>query len=236
MRDFFQIIFIAAIAVAVIQQFFDHSRSSQRRIYWSSTCVGAIAAFLTLYPDVGKGLLVGLAIFAAMGIAAYGYTPYIKIRGKIYALTAQDSDPDPEGKPIENAVDDEDHTEHDPAPDAYSGLLTARKMWWMVAVLMLIAAINLRIFIESGCEDWGPGIIGAGFLVFFGIGLGIGDASWGYRIAREQYVQFAIVSIITVGTFAVLYLVAYSLAKIKPLRRKGSMEYRAHPRHRRPVD
>lgn len=236
MRNLFLTIFIAAFAVAVIQQFFDHSRSSQRRVYWSSTCVGAIAAFLMFYPDGKKGLIVALGMLGAMTAAAYGYTPYIKIRGKIFALNSVDSQPDPEDKRAETSVDGEDHIASDPAPDSYSGLLTARKMWWVVAILMVIAAVNVRIFIESGGTDWVSGIIGAAFLLFFSIVLGLGDASWGYGIARGQYPQFVIVSIITASTFAIIYLIAYWIAKRKPVRSKHSMEYRAHPRHQDTAD
>lgn len=168
--------------------------------------------------------------------AAYGYTPYIKIRGKIYALNADDSRPDPEDMPTETDSAIDDHAKHDPAPDSYSGLLTARKMWWVVAILMLIAAINVRIFWEGGSTEWLSGLIGAAFLLFFSVVLGLGDASWGYGIARGQTIQFVIISIITAGTFAVIYLAAYWIGKRKPVRRKQSMEYRAHPRHQREPD
>jgi hypothetical protein len=230
-------ILITAVAVALIQQFFDHSRSSQRRIYWGSTCLGAIAALLAPYPDWKKGVGVALFLFAAMAAAAYGYTPYIKIRGKIYALNAVDSQPDPEDKPTETALDTNDHGGTDPTPDSYSGLLTARKMWWALTALMLIAAINVRIFIESGGKDWAASAAVVVLMIFFAVVLGLGDASWGYGIARGQKIQFAIVTIITAGTFAIIYLAAYWIGKRKPVRRKQSMEYRAHPRHQRgPAD
>ncbi|OMC33770.1 hypothetical protein A5740_11370 [Mycobacterium sp. GA-1841] len=228
-------IFLAAVAVALIQQFFDHSRSSQRRVYWSSTCVAAVAAFLMFYPDGHKGLLVALSMFGAMIAAAYGYTPYIKIRGKIYALNTDDRQPDPDDKPAESAGDAPNNTSDDPTPDAYSGLLTARKMWWVLTILMLIAVINVRIFFESSGKDWmaGAAVI---VIVFFAIVLGLGDASWGYGIARGQKIQFAVVTVTTVGTFAVIYLAAYWIGKHKPVRRKQSVEYRAHPRHQRGPD
>ncbi|MDH6198129.1 hypothetical protein M2272_004788 [Mycobacterium frederiksbergense] len=228
-------ILVAAVAVALIQQFFDHSRSSQRRIYWGCTSIGAVAAFLAPYPDWQKGVGIGLFFVGAMAAAAYGYTPYLKIRGKVYALNAVDSQPDLDDKPAETALDTNDHGESDPAPDSYSGLLTARKMWWVLTVLMLIAAINVWIFIESGGKDW---VAGAAMvlIIFFAVILGLGDASWGYGIARGQKVQFAIATIITAGTFAVIYLIAYWIGKRKPVHRKQSMEYRAHPRHQREAD
>jgi hypothetical protein len=69
-------------------------------------------------------------------------------------------------------------------------------------------------------------------LVLLAVGAGYGDASWGYAIARGQYLQFVIASVVTVGLFAVLYLLAYSAGKRWPSRRQQSMEYRAHHRHR----
>ena len=171
----------------------------------------------------------------AMVAAAYGYTPYIKIRGKIYALNASDSQPDPDDEPAETALDTSNHGETGPKPNTYSGLLSARKMWWVLTVLMLIAAINVRIFFESGGKDWMAGAAVVA-VIFFGVVLGLGDASWGYGIARGQKIQFAIVTIITAGTFAVIYLAAYWIGKHKPVRRKQSMEYRAHPRHQREPD
>lgn len=235
MRDIFLTIFVAAVAVALIQQFFDHSRSSQRRIYWSSTCVAAVAAFLMFYPDGKKGVLVALGMFGAMIVAAYGYTPYIKIRGKVFALNATDRRPDPEDDRAESTGDEQGKVPRGQASDAYSGLVTARKMWWVVTILMLIAAINVRIFIESGAQDWASGAA-ALMIVFFAVVLGLGDASWGYGIARGQKIQFAISTIITAGTFAIIYLGAYWIGKHNPVRRKQSMEYRAHPRHQRGAD
>src|SRR5262245_54098544 len=123
MSDFFLALFVAALGIAVIQQFFKHSRSSRRRIYWGCTIVGAGAAFLMVNPDWKKGFAIALGCLAIMTVVAYANTPYIKIRGKVYALTVQDSQPDPD--------DDSDVTaatttqERDPAPDAYSGLLSA---------------------------------------------------------------------------------------------------------------
>lgn len=56
-----------------------------------------------------------------------------------------------------------------------------------------------------------------------------GDASWRYPIARGQYIQFGVASVITAGSFALIYLTAYYIAQRRPLRRKQSMEYQVHP-------
>jgi len=224
MSDVFMVIFVASIAVAVIQQFFKHSRGSQRRTYWSCTCAAAIFGFLAVYPDLQKGLWMALFSLGAMIVIAYAYTPYIKLGGKIYALTVHDSRPDPD----EAAAETTTGQQHDPAPDAYSGLLTAPKMWWVLVPLMLISAGNTYAFAIGEGEGW-VAAIGITFLVFLAIATGYGDASWGYSIARGQRLQFIILAIVTLGTFAVLYLGAYAIAKRRPVRSRHSMEYRAHP-------
>lgn len=230
MSNFFFFVFASALAVAVIQQFFKHSRSSQRRIYWSCTIVGAIAAFLMVYPEWQKGSGLGLFYLGLMTFVAYAYTPYIKIGGKIYALTVQDSRPDPDDTPATETASPTVVTELDPAPDAYSGLLSATKMWWMVVGLLVISSVNTYAFV-TGDGEWWVAAIGIAFLVFLAVTTGLGDASWGYGIARGQHIQFGVAAVVTVGVFAALYLVAYQTGKRLPLRRKQSMEYRAHPRH-----
>lgn len=228
MANVFIAIFVASIAVSVIQQFFDHSRSSQRRIYWSCACVAAVAGFLAVYPDSKKGLWMALFALGAMMLIAYAYTPYIKIRGKIYALSVQDSDPDRDEASAEATAD----VQHDPAPDAYSGLLTAAKMWWILIPLMLISSVNTYAF-AIGEGEWWVAAIGIAFLIFLAIATGYGDASWGYPVARGQLVQFIILAVVTVGAFTVLYLGAYAAGRRRPRRSKHSMEYRAHPELRK---
>jgi hypothetical protein len=174
------------------------------------------------YPKWNEAVGAALLVIAAMTAAAYGYTPYIKIRGKIYALTVQDSQPDPEDTPAGAKAD----PDHDPAPDAYSGLLTARKLWWIIIPVLAISTGNIYAFVSGRGEGW-VAAIGIGMLLFFAVAAGAGDASWGYGIARGQHLQFALATVITAGAFAVIYLIAYFAAKRWPLRREQSMEYRA---------
>lgn len=221
MSDLFFIVLAGCVAVAVIQQFFDHSRSSQRRVYWTCTGLGAVAAFLAIPEDTPKGIGVAAFFVGVMSVAAYAYTPYIKIGGKIRALAAQT--PDPDDTSAESTTG-----QHDPAPDAYSGMLTAPKMWWILVLLMLISAGNTYAF-ATGDGEWWVAAIGIAFLVFLAVATGIGDASWGYPIARGQRIQFVILVVVTLGTFTVIYLAAYALAKRRPIRSKHSLEYRAHP-------
>ncbi|BBZ22358.1 hypothetical protein MHIB_07760 [Mycolicibacter hiberniae] len=77
------------------------------------------------------------------------------------------------------------------------------------------------------------GVMSGAFAAMLAVVTAYGDASWGYPIARGQYLQFGVNAVITVGIFALLYMTAYYIGQRRPLRRKQSMEYRAHPRHRK---
>jgi hypothetical protein len=234
-------VIVLCFVVCFALSFFDISRGSQRRIYWASACLAAVSGFLIGYPNWQKGLGITGILLGAMIMAAYAATPYIKIGGKIYALTVADSRPDPED--IDTPAGDHPGTdgaphahsgdpEFDPAPDSYSGMLTAAKMWWMLVVLAVIAAGNVYFFAVGRGGGW-VAAAAAAFVALLAVGAGYGDASWGYPIARGQHLQLGIASLITAGGFALLYLSAYYTARRFPLRRKQSLEYRAHPRHRK---
>lgn len=65
-------------------------RSLQRRIYWSCAIVSAMFGFLCGYPDLREGFVTAGALLAAMATIAFRFTPYVKIRGKIYAGSESD--------------------------------------------------------------------------------------------------------------------------------------------------
>jgi hypothetical protein len=211
-------------------------RSVQRRIFWSSVCLAAIFGFFASYPKLTTGLWVAGTLFAVMTFIAYANTPYIKIRGKIYAVSISLQQPDPGQAPrsgnarprgIEPAESD---SRHDPHRDSYGGTLTATTFWWMVVGVAVIAAGN-GYFLVSGRAGAAPTAVSAGLLFLTAIAAGHGDASWGYRVARGQYLQFGIASVLTAGSFTAVYIIAFYVGRRWPLRRTQSMEYRAHPRH-----
>ena len=238
MQHIFLGVIVLCFVVCFALSFFDISRGSQRRIYWASACLAAVSGFLIGYPNWQKGLGITGILLGAMIMAAYAATPYIKIGGKIYALTVSDRQPDPQdaltaasepdGRPDARKADP--HV--DPAPDSYSGMLTATTMWWLLVVLAVIAAANAYAFLFSDGKA-AVAALGTGFVALLAVGTGYADASWDYPIARGQHLQLGAATIITVGSFALLYLIAYYTARRFPLRRKQSLEYRAHPRHRK---
>lgn len=207
--------------------FSDISIGAQRRIYWSCACMAGVFGTLATYPTWNNAATLGIFASTLMTVAAYVSTPYIKIGGKIYSLTIPD--PDPEVAP---ATTDSAQQETDPHPDSYSGLLTATTMWWSLVVLAVIAAGNVYAAVVGQGEVW-VGVISGTFSALLAVVTAYGDASWRYPIARGQYIQFGVASVITAGGFALIYLTAYYIAQRRPLRRKQSMEYQVHPRHRK---
>lgn len=234
-------VIVGCFVVGLALDFLHLRRSAQRRLYWAAAALAAIAGFLLVYPNWETGLAIAGILFAAMTIAAYAATPYLKIGGNIYALTLADRAPDPQDSPTGDDSAPRGHDAPaqsadppaDPAADSYNGTLTPATVWWALVVLAGIAAVNVGAFL-FGDGRAAPAAVAAGLVVLLAIAGGCGDASWGYRIARGQYLPFGVAAVITAGSFAVVYLAAYYVARRFPLRRKQSLQYRVHPRHRQP--
>ena len=52
MTTFFLVVAGLCIAKGIALSFFNISRSWQRRIYWASACLAAVAGFLIGYPNI----------------------------------------------------------------------------------------------------------------------------------------------------------------------------------------
>lgn len=222
-------VFFGAAVVCYIAGFslssFRLTRSAQRRIYWLCACLAGVSGYLACYPDRERGFGVAGIFFGGMVIAAYTATSYIKISGRIFALSLADSQSESPAAP--HSGDD-----IDPTPDSYGGMLSAAKMWWMLVIIAVIAGGNVyfaAVGREKGFIPW----TGAAFIALIALGIGYTDGSWDYPVARRQYIQFAVASLVTTGSVAVLYLASYYTARVYPLRREQSLEYRAHPRHQK---
>jgi hypothetical protein len=203
-----------------------NNRRAGRRIFWSGFLVASVSAFFVVYPpDWKSGIVLSLLAAFLMLVTAYFSSPYIKIRGKIYAFGVQDSlaDPSTDSAPPPGS----DDAGYDPTPDSYSGLATAKKSWWL-----MIFAMGICAFTVDPTKPWHTAL-SVVVIVAVAAMFGYGDASWGYSIARGQRIQFGIIALITAGVFTVLYLGAYYAGKRWPIRRKQSLEYRAHPRHQK---
>lgn len=209
------------------------NRRIARRIFWAGFLVAFISAFFIAFPpDWKSGIGLSLLVAFLMLLTAYFSSPHIKIRGKIYAFHVQDglpdNPPDSTGAPASNDAD------QDPAPDSYGGLTTAKKYWRILIFMMLMCSLSTVTYIADINTDrpW-IAVLAVLTVVVAASVLGYGDAIWDYPVARGQRVQFVIVSLVTAGVFTIFYLGGYYVARRWPLRRKQSMEYRAHPRHQK---
>lgn len=226
---FFLLTLAFLVLGTVVPMLANRGRSWERRVAWTGIVGATVCVFVACLPDWKLGIGVSLFGAAFLTLGAYAYTPYIKIRGKIYAFHVRDSLPDAAADST-SAAGTED-PDYDPAPDSYSGTVTAQKFWWLLIMTMGICVGC--VLVPAADKPWYlvPGAVG--MLVVGALFLGYGDASWRYGIARGQYIQFGIIAILTAGVFTVLYLAAYAAGKRWPLRRKASLEYRAHPRHQK---
>jgi hypothetical protein len=199
---------------------------TERRLFWIGALIASVSAFFALYPpDLGGGLGLAGALAAVLVIRAYMSTSHIRIRGRTYAFNLRDSEPDE--RPTTSGKPD-----YDPAPDSYAGFATAAKTWWLFAVVMIGCAFIVAIFVTQREGPW-YALATSAVMVIVPLLSGHQDSSWGYRVARGQWVPFAVVGVATLGTFTALYFLAYAAGKQWPLRPKGSMEYRAHPHLRK---
>lgn len=228
MQTFFIMLAVGGALLPILAPMDKHR--SGRRLFWCGFLIATLAAFLVAYPpDWKSGILLSLMADTLMLINAYFTTSYIKVRGKIYAFHVRDSLPD--SPPNGASAPSSDDPAYDPAPDSYGGRTTAKKFWWLLIVTM--AMCTLSVVIQADDKPWWLAPVMGTVGVTGAIILGYGDASWGYPIARGQLLQFVIIAVITAGVFAILYFPAYFAGKRWPLRRKQSMEYRAHPRHQK---
>jgi drug/metabolite transporter superfamily protein YnfA len=217
---------LVALAVAVLPPLWMRHDRRWRLPYWLAVLAAAAFVFMAAFPDWQLGL--GMSAFGLvfMTVSAYFYTPFIKVRGKIYALHVRDSLADGDTPP--GGTD----AEHDPSPDSYAGLTDAKKYWWLILVAMAICVLNLVSY-AGGQHKPVAAVLSALGLLVIANGLGYFDASWGYPVARGQRLQFGIAAAMTAGLFAIFYLSSYNAGKRWPLRRKESLEYRAHPCHQK---
>ncbi|WP_141564387.1 hypothetical protein [Mycolicibacterium palauense] len=218
--------FIAAaflfLALTQLPLIVRRGESFARFCYWGGTAGAAVCALIAAIPDWVGGIVFSAVTLFAMTLTAYFATHYIKIAGKVYTFHIQrdrsqrkDSDADPWRLP-------------EGYPDAYGTGVTAAKMWWL---LVPCSALCTFTAVTQFADSAGTGLVIAAVAAIVLLALGFGyftDGSWGYPPARGQYVQFALVSILSAGVFAVFYLLAYATGRRWPLRNKKSLEYRAH--------
>jgi len=106
-------------------------------------------------------------------------------------------------------------------------------MWWLMVFAMLTCTGNVIGYFQNAEGPLLAGVMAAVMVVGATVYGYATDASLGYPIARGQYLQFVIVSVITAGVFTVFYLGGYYAGKRWPLRREQSVGYGKHSRQQK---
>ncbi|CAJ1585720.1 hypothetical protein [[Mycobacterium] wendilense] len=189
----FYVLTMVCVATTLIPDGSRGDLSSQRRTYWSGTVFAAACAFIAALPNVRTGLIVaGLCVFCLV-LPAYFRTQLIKIGGRVIAFESAEYLPDTaDGK------------------DPYTRRASAAKVWWLSIFCVGIGAINLLAYVIDH-EPVLYGLLGLFLLTVPAVVSGLNDGMHRQRIARGQYLQFGIVTVISAGIFTVCYLLARSV-------------------------
>jgi len=194
---------LAVLCAAMMGSHFFSGRSRQRRAYWLGWLLGGSLVVISV---AHRGLdwalmLAGMITFFSV-YWAFMKTPYLKLGGRILALTLDNRRPDPSSR----ATDD------DPSPDLPAdryGNLSAGAFWWL-AVLMIAAAgaaltvggWNIRLGLWAGFVTLAAGLVG------------YRDGTGGFSRARGQRLPALLAtaaSVLLFGVPPVLYLLAYQI-------------------------
>jgi hypothetical protein len=197
---------IACLVVTQVPLIVDRDLTFKRRLWWGGTAGAALFTVLGTLPQWLAGLGLAAAGVFGMTLTAYFATSYIKIGDEIFAFHTYDAEPDRRISPLPSDISESQLS------DSYGTDVTNTKMWWLMvgtsAFCVGAAAVQFL-----GPPKWAIVIALAVVLTVIAIGFGFMDAKAGHRVAREQFVQFGLIAVITVGVFPMLYLCSYSLAR-----------------------
>jgi hypothetical protein len=194
---------LAVLCAAMMGSHFFSGRSRQRRAYWLGWVLGGSLVVISV---AHRGLdwalmLAGMITFFSV-YWAFMKTPYLKLGGRILALTLDNRRPDPSSR------SNDDGPSPDLPADRY-GNLSAGAFWWL-AVLMIAAAgaavtvggWNIRLGLWAGFVTLAAGLVG------------YRDGTGGFTRARGQRVPALLATAASVLLFGVppaLYLLAYQI-------------------------
>lgn len=201
---------IAAIVATVALMAYVKARHVKRRIFWLGWLTADACAAASLLP---LGMSTTVTVFVGFAFAivfrAYFDTPYLKIGGRIYALTLSDSRPDPprDGSPAQPMPP--------PPHDSYSGVASAQTFWWVVTVLTCGFATGVYL------GGWfSLTILCTAGLSALAVICGIDDATRKLPMVRGQHVQAFVVSVASILLWfapPICYFVGYQIGKRKPM-------------------
>ncbi|BBZ00951.1 hypothetical protein MCHIJ_03880 [Mycolicibacterium chitae] len=189
----FYVATMAFVALTLIPHGSRGDLSRQRKIYWGGTFSAAICAFIAALPNISTGLIVaGLCVFC-LALPAYFGTQLIKIGDRVVAFESAAALP---------ATAD--------GRDPYTPRVSASKVWWLAVFGVVIGAVNVLGYVIGG-DPVAYGLLGLFFFTVPPAVTGLGDGRYRQRVARGQYLQFGIITMLSAGIFTVCYLVAHSV-------------------------
>ncbi|CAN5617176.1 hypothetical protein BH10ACT9_BH10ACT9_56900 [soil metagenome] len=198
----FSIAAVLCLLVPIITVGTERDLSWQRKVYWSATFGAVVCVVIASLPNIATGVIFGLFAIFIMTLRAYFTSQYIKIGGRVIAFHSATEISTGPARSGELGTD-----------EPYSPTVSAAKLWWLLTVgVGIFGAGNMWKYVADR-EDLRYGLLGLGIVVAMAVLSGIGDARHEQRVARGQYVQFAIVSLASAGLFAVLYLIAHSTTR-----------------------
>ena len=186
-------------------------------MFWVGLLVAVVSAFFIAFPpDVKTGAEIsGLVAFMMLG-TAYFTSPYLKFGGTIHAAFTTDVQAD------DPVSDRRVRSRHGGV--GVEGLLTsAAKLWWLMVPALALCAFNIGQYLSAG-QNPRLAVAMAATVVLLSGGFGFVDGRAGDPIARKQMLQFVLVSLATVGVFALLYLCAYAAGQRKLRRDDPSVQ------------
>lgn len=171
---------LAVIAIAGFNQEAEYAR----RLYWGGAVTMATATSFAVLPQGRMSALSAGAGMASMCIlAAYARTPFLRFRGKTRRLFSD-------------------------GPEAYGWGLSTPKTWWLLVLAAILFAYPVYDFANQRYPVFTLSIYVA-FMLLVGARFGYADLLLAHSFAARQYVQFALVSILTLGLFPAGYLAMY---------------------------
>ena len=190
-------------AAFFVAEFFIHELPTKRRAYWSTWLGGCALAALAV---VHRGWATSVGLFAVLALAgvvtAIRYTPYLKIGGRVIAVCGYDRR---EGRRA-------------PTPTFPRPLRdrTGPHLWWLLVGLAVFVSLSV---VTSGW-GWRAYLFGNMLLGMMGL-FGFDDGRQRFPILRRQYLQAALVTVVSIplcGVPVLVYVAAYALGARRPVR------------------
>ena len=175
--------FVVGLVVMVVAAF-RNDPAMAARTYWTGAVITTAAATLMGIPRGWSGALDGFLLSVCLILlCTYVRTPYLKVGNKTRTLFSAQAEP-------------------------YGMNLSTPKTWWLLVFVAIVFMYPVLAFVDDGVCDWKLGAYVAG-TVLVGMRFGYLDRLIYNRIAAGQYIQLALLSILTVGLFPVGYLAMY---------------------------